>query len=606
MYECYNRKLLRINLRTRKTWEETIGENLIENYIGGMGFGVKLLYDEVNPGVDALSPENKVIISVGPLTGTSAPLFAQTCIVTKSPLTGGILNSYSGGYLGYRIKSSGYDCVVIEDKSPEPVYILVSPGRAEIKECRELAGKDTGETEKYIKNKENNESLAIMSIGAAGEKLVRFSSIISGTRAFGRGGAGAVFGSKNLKAIAFAGGLDVRVNRPEEFQNTVDEAYLHFKKATDNQWSLLGMFSRYGTGSGLGLINEKNALATKNHRYGHFDRGPEIDSFAYIRKYPSRRVACFGCPVHCGQVHRFEDGVFKGMVTRGPEYETMYSFGSDCLIDDSVVVARAHQICEEYGMDTLSAGCTMAFAMECYEKGIITKEDTGGIELNFGNGEAMLAVLDKVGKREGIGDLLADGTKRAAAKLGRGAEHFAMNVKGMEFAAWMPQRMRGIALTFATSNRGACHKRAPIGDELMGHLPMEEVEGKAQIVKSIQDRVNACFSLVSCRFAEFELPVDVFVRLLNTASGMEFTEEEFIRTGERIWNMERLINLGAGLTKEDDNLPGRCFDTLPLGDGVTRMSEEDFKYMLEDYYRVRGWDEEGVPTAEKLKSLGIG
>lgn len=605
MYECYNRKLVRINLKTRSITEEAVDEYYIRNFIGGMGFGVKLLHEEVGPRVDALSPENKIVISVGPLTGTSAPLFAQTCIVTKSPLTCGILNSYSGGYLGYKIKSSGYDCVVIEDKSPEPVYVVITPERIEIKEGSELTGKSTVETERYIKSKEKNEKLSVMSIGPAGENLVRFSSVISGTRAFGRGGAGAVFGSKNLKGIAFAGGLDVKVNRPDGFQRTVDEAYSYFKKAMDNQWSLLGMFSRYGTGSGLGLINEKNALATKNHQYSYFDKGHEIDSFAYINKYPSRRVACFGCPLHCGQVHRFESGKFKGMITRGPEYETMYSFGSDCLIDDPEVIAKAHQICEEYGMDTLSAGCTLAFAMECYEKGVITKKDTEGIELNFGNGEAMLSVLEKIGKREGIGNLLAEGTKKAAAELNRGTDFYAMNVKGLEFAAWMPQRMRGIALAFATSNRGACHKRAPIGDELMGHLPMEEIEGKAQIVKDIQDRVNACFTLVSCRFAEFELPVDMFVKLLNTASGMDFTNEEFIKTGERIWNLERLFNLGAGLTKEDDRLPGRCFDTLPLREGETRMREEDFEYMLKDYYKVRGWDEDGVPTEEKLRSLGI-
>ncbi|MBA1335938.1 MAG: Tungsten-containing aldehyde:ferredoxin oxidoreductase [Firmicutes bacterium] len=605
MYECYNRKLLRVNLKDRTVKTEVIGEELIRDYIGGIGFGVKLLYDEIDHDIDALSPQNKLIISIGPLTGTSAPLFAQTCIVTKSPLTGGILNSYSGGYLGYRIKSSGYDCIVIEEKSPEPVYVLVSPDKVEIRECRELVGMNTGEVEDHIKKRENKPDLTIMSIGKAGENLVRFASIMSETRAFGRGGAGAVLGSKNLKAIAFEGGLDVRVSDPKEFQRNVDEAYGYLKKATDNQWSLLGMFSRYGTGSGLGLINERNALATKNHQFGHFEKGPDIDSFAYIKQCPSRKIACFGCPVHCGQVHRFEEGEFKGMVTRGPEYETMYSFGSDCLIDDPNIVAKAHQICEEYGMDTLSAGCTMAFAMECYERGILTEQDTQGIELSFGNGKSMIALLEKVGNREGVGDLFADGTKRAAEKLGRGSKHFAMNVKGMEFAAWMPQRMRGIALTFATSNRGACHKRAPIGDELMGHLPMEEIKGKAQIVKDIQDRVNACFTLVSCRFAEFELPVDLFVRMLNTASGTSINAEEFIKVGERIWNLERLFNLDAGLTKEDDMLPGRCFETLPLSDGETKMEVEDLEYMLDDYYKVRGWDEEGIPTESKLMALGI-
>jgi len=605
MYECYNKKLLRVNLTTGSINEEIIEDRIINNYIGGMGFGVKLLTKEVNPLIDPLSADNKIIISVGPLTATAAPLFAQTCLVTKSPLTNGVINCYAGGYLGYKIKSSGYDCVVIEGKASELGYLIITPSEVKIKECSQLTQQNTNRVENFIKEKENMEDLSIMSIGAAGENLVRFASTISATRAFGRGGTGAVFGSKNLKAIAFSGGKDIRVNKPLEFNEVVNEAYSCFKRAVANEWNLLNMFSKFGTASGMGLINEKNALATKNHQLSSFEKASEIDSFAYIKKYPSRQVACFGCPIHCGQVHEFKSGKYKGMVTRGPEYETAYSFGSDCLIGDPEIIARAHQICEEYGMDTISAGCTMAFAMECYEKGILKKEDTEGIELNFGNGESMLKVLEKVGKRQGIGNLLAEGTKRMAKKLGRETEYFAMNVKGLEFAAWMPQRMRGIALTFATSNRGACHKRAPIGAELMGKIPMEEIKGKAEVVKDIQDTVNAIFTLVSCRFAEFELPKEMFVKLLNSASGLNYNLEEFIKVGEKLWNLERLFNIGAGMTKKDDQLPSRCFDPLPLKDGETRMKREDFEDMLKEYYSLRGWDTNGVPTKAKLKTLGI-
>ena len=605
MYECYNKKLLRVNLTTGDIKEEVIEDIMINDYIGGMGFGVKLLTKEVNPLIDPLSAGNKIIISIGPLTGTAAPLFAQTCVVTKSPLTNGIINCYAGGYLGYKIKSSGYDCIVIEGKAPELVYIIVTPSGITIKKCSQLTQQNTNRVEKFIKEKESTEDLSVMSIGAGGENLVRFASILSTTRAFGRGGTGAIFGSKNLKAIAFLGGKDIKVNKPSEFNKVVNEAYSCFKGAIANEWNLLSMFSKFGTASGMGLINEKNALATKNHQFSSFEKASEIDSFAYIKKYPSRKVACFGCPIHCGQVHEFRSGKYKGMVTRGPEYETAYSFGSDCLISNPEIIARAHQICEEYGMDTISAGCTMAFAMECYEKGILTKKDTEAIELNFGNGEAMLKVLEKVGKRQGIGDLLAEGTKRMAKKLGRETEYFAMNVKGLEFAAWMPQRMRGIALTFATSNRGACHKRAPIGAELMGKIPMEEIKGKAEVVKDIQDTVNAIFTLVSCRFAEFELPKEMFVKLLNSASGLNYNLEEFIKVGEKLWNLERLFNIGAGMTKRDDQLPSRCFDPLSIKDGEVRMKRVDFEYMLKEYYKVRGWDTNGVPTKAKLKTLGI-
>lgn len=605
MYECYNKKLLRINLTTKEIRTEEISEDLIQNYIGGMGFGVKTLYDEVDAQADALSPENKIIVSIGPITGTSAPLFAQTCIVTKSPATNGILNSYAGGHLGYRLKSSGYDAVVVEGKSDELVYVTVNNDKVEIKKCPELIGKSTDKVETFIKEKENNDDMSIMSVGLAGENKVRFAAVITETRAFGRGGPGAVFGSKNLKAIAFSGDKDILVNNTDKFSEIVDEFFNIFKKSIENEWSLLGIWSKNGTGAGMPLINDRNALATKNHQYGHFEKAADIDGYAYIKKYPSKKIACFGCPIHCGQVHKFTTGDFKGMVTRGPEYETMYSFGSDCLIDDLDVVAKAHQICEDYGMDTLSAGCTMAFAMECYEKGLITKEDTGGIELDFGDGKAMLSFLEKTARREDIGDLFADGTKRAAESLGNGAEHFAMNVKGLEFAAWMPQRMRGIALTFATSNRGACHKRAPIGDELMEHIPMEAIEGKAQVVKDIQDKVNAIFTLVGCRFVEFEVSLGSFVELLKAASGMDYTEEEFIKVGEKIWNLERLFNLNSGMTKIDDDLPGRCFDALPVGDGFTQMKREELEFMIQDYYKLRGWDKEGRPTKEKLIELGV-
>lgn len=605
MYECYNKKLLRVNLTTGDIKEEIIGVKMINDYIGGIGFGVKLLTKEVNPLIDPLSADNKIIISIGPLTGTAAPLFAQTCLVTKSPLTNGMINCYAGGYLGYKIKSSGYDCVVIEGKALELVYMIVDRKGVRIKKCPNLFQKNTHQAEEFIRKEENDENLGIMTIGAGGENLVRFASVMSSTRAFGRGGAGAIFGSKNLKAIAFSGGKDVRVNKPFEFNEGVNEAYSCFKEAIANQWNLLSMFSKFGTASGMGLINEKSALATKNHQLSSFEKASEIDSFTYIKQYPSRQVACFGCPIHCGQVHEFKSGKYKGMVTRGPEYETIYSFGSNCLIGDPEIIARAHQICEEYGMDTLSAGCTMAFAMECFEKGILTKKDTEGVELNFGNGDAMLKILEKVGERQGIGDLLAEGTKRMAKKLGRETEYFAMNVKGLEFAAWMPQRMRGIALTFATSNRGACHKRAPIGAELMGKIPMEEIKGKAEIVKDIQDTVNAIFTLVSCRFAEFELPKEMFIRLLNSASGLNYNLEEFIKVGEKLWNLERLFNIGAGMTKKDDQLPSRCFDPLPLKDGETRMKREDFEDMLKEYYSLRGWDTNGVPTKAKLKTLGI-
>lgn len=603
MYDAYNGKFLRIDLTARQVEEEELPIPVIEKFLGGMGFGTYYLTREVDPGIDALSPENKIIFATGPLTGTGAPLFAQTCLVTKSPLTGGIINCYCGGDLSVHLKRSGYDFIIFEGKSDELLYVTITPEGVKFKECPELVGATVNETEDYIKEREGN-GVQTAIIGTAGENMVRFASVISATRAFGRGGAGAVMGSKGLKGFAVGGFGGVRVHDPEEFQKHVDTCFDIFKKATDNEWSLLGMFSRYGTGSGMDLINQNYALATRNHKYAHFEDSNKIDGMYYYNNTKSRRVACFGCPVHCGQIHSFEEGKAKGLVTRGPEYETMYALGSDCLNNDPEVLARAHQLCEEYGMDTLSAGCTIAFAMECYEKGLLST-DEDRVKLEFGNGEAILKTLEMIAHRKGYGDILADGTKRASAVIGADSKDFAMNVKGLEFAAWMPQRMTGIALTFATSNRGACHKRAPIGAELMGELPMESIENKAAIVKEIQDRVNAVFTLVSCRFAEFELGLDTYAGLVNAATGMNKTPAEMMEIGERIWNLERLFNLGSGLSGADDILPQRCFEPIDVKGEKKGLKREDFEQMLKEYYQIRGWDAKGVPTAEKLQFLGI-
>lgn len=605
MLECYSKKILRIDLSQRKFKIESLGHEYIEKYIGGMGFGTEIICREVPPEIDALDERNKITINTGPINGTRAPLFAQSCIVTKSPATNGIVNSYAGGDTAYRIKQSGYDTIIIEGKSDDLVYVIIDENDVMFIDAGELKGKSTDHTEAYLKSTHDSE-MGVISIGLAGENKVRFAACIANTRAYGRGGVGAVFGSKNLKAVGIKGNQDIGVYKPDEFEKNVDKCFKIIEKAFGEQWNLMASFGKYGTGSGLGMINGRNALATKNHKLSNYEHGDKIDGFAYMNNYPTRLVACHGCAVHCGQVHRFEKGKFPGMVTRGPEYETMYSFGSDILNQDAEILAKAHQICEEYGMDTLSAGCTMAFAMECFEKGFINQDDTGGVELKFGNSEEMLKMLEKIGKREDIGNVLAEGTKRASEIIGKGSGHFAMQVKGLEFAAWMPQRMKGVALTFTTSNRGACHKRAPVGLEITGQIPMDSISNKPELVKEIQDKVNALFTLVCCRFAEFEYPLSLFLDLLESASGIKISEEAFLKKGEMIWNMERLFNVRSGMSRKDDWLPERCFDALTDVDEVfLPLTREDVTTMLDRYYTLRGWDSEGVPLNETLARLGI-
>jgi aldehyde:ferredoxin oxidoreductase len=607
MFECYGKKLLRVNLSTRTVTEEPLRHAFIERWVGGMGFGTKLFCEEVPPTADPLGPENKIYICVGPLTGTLAPLFAQTAIITKSPLTGGIINTYAGGHMGGAIKATGYDVIAIEGKADGLVYLLVTPDGVQIVDCPKLAGEPARDAEEAVKAASGRDDLHTLAIGQAGENKVRYASVISETRAFGRGGAGAVFGSKNLKVVGVAGIGDVGVTDPEAFGAAVDAAYQTFREDVSDPWSLLGIFGRTGTGGSIGLVNEKHALATRYHRQSHFEKAEEIGGQAFVDRFPTRPIACMGCQVHCGMLHKPVKTRWGEVWTRGPEYETMYSLGSLCFNDDPEMLLKANDQAEQYGMDTLSLGVCVAFAMECAERGILPRDTLGkDMPLEFGNADVTIKLIDMIGQRKGLGDTLAEGVRRASQTIGQGSETFALQVKGLEFAAWMPERMRGIAVTFATANRGACHKRAPIGMELMDVIPMDGLEGRAALVAEIQNKVNALFCLIACRFAEFTLPMEQFLALLNTASGLSYTEEQFMRLGEGIWNLERLYNLEAGVDGSEDRLPDICFE-VP-GDfpaDAKPLTREDFARLLRDYYKTRGWDERGHPTPERLAALGL-
>ena len=593
--------LLRIHCARRAASTERVGPEL-KRYIGGMGYGTKLLVDEVDPAVDPLSEKNRIILSVGPLTGTTAPMFPQACIVTKSPLTGTILNCYAGGFLGAEIKFCGIDGVILEGRAPQWSLILVEDGRVSFHDAGPVMGKGTSETEAYMKERFGPD-VRTLSIGRAGEKAVAMASIFSETRTFGRGGAGAALGSKRIKGMAFRGTRGVDVADRAAFAALVARNVQIIGAACADEHNLVGMFSRVGTGAGMGLVNSKGAMATKNHEFGFFPEGSEIDGWAYAKKYYTRAISCYGCPVHCGMLHKFRKRDATESWLRGPEYETMFSLGSEVMNKDPVALAEANQLCEEYGMDTLTVGVTIAWALEMAEKGILKDP---GLTLAFGDSDAILGLIRKIGEREGLGDLLACGPGVAAERTGKGSLGVAMQVKNSGFAAWMPRRMKGVALAFATSNRGACHKRAPIGDEIMGKLDMDSYEGKAPIVKGIQDTVNGIFTLVACRFHEFVTPKEMYPAFLKAATGQELSLAELVQVGERTWNLERLFNLGAGFSRRDDALPDRCFEPIKgeASQGAV-LTRDQFGGMLDEYYDVRGWTKEGIPTADTLQRLGI-
>lgn len=594
-------KILRIDCsaKTAECWEVPAD---LEDYIGGIGYGTKILIDEVDPSADPISPENKLILSVGPLTGTSAPMHPQACIVTKSPLSRTILNSYAGGFLGAEIKFCGIDGIILEGASEEWLILLIDDDKVRFESARPVMGKPTQETEEYIKDVYGRD-YRTLSIGEAGEKDVAMAAVFSETRTFGRGGAGAVLGSKRIKGIGFRGTKPVGVYDPDGFREAVSGNMKTIRAACGEEYNLVSLFARYGTGAGMSLVQSRGALATKNHTFGSFEHADRIDGQFYEKNFYTRWIACFGCPVHCGRLHKFRSIEGKELWGRGPEYETMFSFGSDLMVDDPNLLAELNRLTELYGIDSLTTGVTIAWALEMSERGALQDKE---LPMRFGDGETILGLVHRIGRREGIGDLLARGPKEAALAVGGEGINYAMQVKNSGFAAWMPRRMKGTGLAFATSNRGACHKRAPIGAEIIGAVDMDAYEGKAAMVIDIQNTVNAIFTLISCRFHEFITDHDTYPQFLRAATGRDMDWDEMKHLGERIWNLEKLFNLKAGLTREDDMLPEKCFHPIEgvPSEGAVIVREE-FEKMLDEYYRLRGWNAKGVPEKQKLAELGI-
>jgi len=594
-------RMLRIDVGARQAFPWTV-PNDVRPYLGGIGYGVKILSDEVDPTIDPLSPANKVLLTVGPLTGTSAPMHAQSCIVTKSPLTGTILNSYAGGFLGPEIRFCGLDGIIFEGAGTEWTILLIDDETVRFESAADVVGLTTEEAESYVKETYGRDYRTV-SIGPAGERGVAMAGAFSETRAFGRGGAGAVLGSKRIKAIGVRGTRSVTTAEPTTFGVLTAENMDALRSARAEEYGLLGIFSKYGTGGGMPLVQGRGALPTKNHTYGSFESAEKIDGPFYEENLYTRRIACFGCPVHCGRIHKFRGADGGDLWGRGPEYETMFSLGSNLLNSDASTLAEANRLTELYGVDSLTTGVTIAWALEMAEAG---KLSVPGLDLQFGSADAVLRLLHMICTREGIGDMLANGPRQAALELGDGSLGRAMQVKNAGFAAWMPRRMKGTGLAYATSNRGACHKRAPIGAEIAGTLDMDSYEGKAAVLIEVQNTVNAIFTLISCRFHEFATDHEVYPEFIRAAIGRDVPWTEMIALGERIWNLEKLFNLKAGLTREDDRLPGKCFEPI-LGKTSQSavMEEEKFEAMLDEYYSLRGWDSAGIPGKRKLAELGI-
>ncbi|MEA1904929.1 MAG: aldehyde ferredoxin oxidoreductase family protein [Candidatus Hadarchaeota archaeon] len=583
--------LLRVNLSTGKISEEEIDLEVLENFVGGRGLGVKILSDEVDPKIDPLSPENKLVFAVGPLTGTAAPTAGRYEVVFKSPLTGTISDSNSGGYLGPEIRKLGYLAIIIEGKSRDPLYLWATDGKAELRDASKLWGKDTEETTRSLL-KETHEWAKIACIGPAGERSVRMACIINDEhRAAGRGGLGAVMGSKNLKAIALLGNKKPEIAERERFIKIVKRCLMTLDKNPVTKDSL----RIFGTNVLVDIINEAGIFPTRNFQEGYFREADGINGSKYLERIFVKGYNCFGCPIGCGRITRA-----NGEEGGGPEYETVWAFGAQCGNSNLEEIAKANYLCNRLGLDTISTGNVIGCAMELSEKGYLQEE------IRFGDSKKIPELVRKIGLREGIGNELAEGSKRFAEKHRH--PELAMQVKGLELPAYDPRGVQGHALAYATNNRGGCHIRAyMIGPEVLGVPTMIDrfkPEGKAPVVKLLQDVGAAVDCLIMCRLAQLAQTIEEYSELLSAALGKECAPKDFKRLGERIWNLERLFNVRAGFSRKDDTLPSR-FLKEPLAEGNSRGRVVKLDQMLDEYYRVRGWNSKGIPSQEKLKELGL-
>jgi len=589
-------KLLRVNLTEGTITTEALRKPWAEEYIGARGLGSKYLYEEVNPTVDPLSPENKIIFATGPLTGTLATSGGRYNVVTKGPLTGTIAASNSGGYWGPELKYAGYDMIIIEGKAAEPTYLWIFNDRVELRCAAKLWGKSTHEATDIIVSETDPEA-KVACIGPAGEKLVKFACVINDKhRAAGRTGVGAVMGSKNLKAIAVRGTKGIRVADPKRFMEAVIDARKKLEASPVNSQGL----PAYGTNVLVNIINAVGGFPTRNFQESVFEGAEKISGETFAATYLLRPKACASCTSRCGRVSAV------GEVTgEGPEYEAVWAYGAQCGIDDLASITKANFLCNELGIDPITMGSTIGCAMELYERGILKKERIG-MDLYFGNAEAILELTRKTALREGFGDELAEGSYRLASKYGH--PELSMTAKKQEMPAYDPRALQGMGLEYATSNRGGCHVRGYLtSPEVLGipeKLDPASIEDKPEWTKTFQDLTAAIDSSGLCLFITFGLGAPEVASQLSAATGIDYTTEKIMECGERVWNLERLFNLKAGLSAEDDTLPPRLLhEPIPAGPmkgSVCRLGE-----MLPKYYELRGWDKNGVPKEEKLEELKL-
>jgi aldehyde:ferredoxin oxidoreductase len=608
-------KILRVDLTRGELWDEDTRLDWAHSFLGGSGLATRYLYEIAPRGVDPLGPENPLIFMTGPLTGTASASASRYSVVARSPLTGIWGQANSGGSFGPALKRSGYDGIIFTGISPTPVYLRISQGKPELREAAHLWGKTVAETDDILQAF-HGEPLTVAAIGPAGENLVRYAAIMNNKhRAAGRCGLGAVMGSKRLKAIACSGKAPIKLAHEADFHQTARRQI----ELLDESILKVG-FESFGTNMVSDMVNVRGGYPSRNWQSGMYDEIESVNAQALTDTVLVDGVRCFACPVACGRGTEIREGRWQGQQGEGPEYETTNTLGPLCDISDINEITMANYLCNQLGLDTISAGASIAFAMECFEKGLLTTEQTGGLQIRFGDIDIVLELLKMIAIRQGVGDLLAEGSRRMAESLGGDARHFAMNVKGLELPAYDPRAAKICGVGYVTANRGGDHITGYVQGPTFIDLPFLLVDNSSikdpftadpaenQVLIDLENALTALDALGGCKFMGILLSAEDLTGLVSSATGWDFDVHAFRQTGERVYNLARAYNALEGLTRQDDSLPGRLLkDPLPDGPAAGMLIDPDTLEMMKDaYYELRGWDPTtGIPTPDKLHELDL-
>ena len=615
MANAFMGKILRVDLEEGTVTPEPIRMDWARQFLGGVGLATRYYYEQVPAGVDPLGPQNDLIFMTGPLTGTTSASASRYSVVAKSPQTGLWGQANSGGTFGPALKRSGYDGVIFEGISAQPVYLWLENGNAELREASHLWGKTVPETDDLLQS-EAKQPVKVACIGPAGENLVRYAAIMNDKhRAAGRCGMGAVMGAKRLKAIACVGNETIQLAEPKRFNQVTRQQ----REYMDESLLKVG-FDAFGTNMVADMVNVRGGYPTRNWQQGEYEQLEEINAQAITDKILIEGVRCFACPVACGRSTEIREGKWKGYSGEGPEYETTNTLGAQCGVDDLNAITMANYRCNEYGLDTISTGATIAFALECYERGILDDGQTGGIALKFGDGDLVVDLVEKIAYRREVGDLLAEGTRVMAERLGQGSEHFAMQVKGMELPAYDPRAAKITGLGYVTASRGGDHMTGYIQlptffdmpflivDDSSIRDPFEANPEEVHVLVDLENALTVLDAVGGCKFMGILLTAEDLTGLIASATGWDFDVQDFRTSGERIFNLTRACCVREGAGREQDVLPGRLMsDPLPGGPAEGMVIERETMELMKDaYYALRGWDvTSGIPSQEKLRDLSL-